>query len=331
MRAALLQRYNAPLELAEVPAPVAGPGEVVVRTAGCGICRTDVHIQEGIGYRPNLPHILGHEPAGRIFSLGAGVRDWEVGARVAPYLFEACGRCPACLAGNQAQCEAVAGILGVTRDGGFAEFFRVRAENLIRVPASVELETAGLVSCAAITATHAVHRAALSSGHRVAIIGAGAIGIMILQILVANGYETHIVNRSAEGRKASLADGAASVMAPDALVGEGTFDRVFDLVGTAATMGVAGRLVKRQGRIVVIGEEPEFPAIDTIALAQREIEIVGSRNGGRADAHEAMDLMARGVIRPHVARQITLDGLNDALGDMRAGKVHGRVVVGFPQ
>ena len=331
MKAALLERYNAPLVLADVSVPVPGPGEVVVATVGCGICRTDLHMVEGVAYRPHLPHILGHEPAGHVASIGAGVSGWGIGARVVPYLFDACGHCAACRAGDQAQCENNPGILGVTRDGGFAEFFCARAENLLRVPDEVELESAGLVSCAAITAVHAVRRAMLSPVDRIAIIGAGAIGLMILQVLVADGYEVHVVNRSEAGRKASLADGATSVMAPDALMGEGTFGRVFDLVGTAATMGIAGKLVRRQGRIVVVGEEPEFPAIDTIALAQREIEIVGSRNGGRSDAVEAMRLMAIKVIRPNVARRIGLDGLNDALDAMRAGKVHGRIVVGFPQ
>lgn len=331
MRAALLERYNAPLVLADVPTPEPGPGEVVVRTAGCGICRTDLHMIEGVAYRPSLPHILGHEPGGRIAMLGAGVTGLEIGARVAPYLFDACGHCAACLVGDHAQCENNAGILGVTRNGGFAEFFRVRSENVLHVPEVVELASAGLVSCASITAVHGVARAALTAGQRVAIIGAGAIGMMILQILVAEGYEVHVANRSEAGGAASLAEGAMSAFSIETPTGEGTYARVFDLVGTAKSMGLAGRLVQRRGRIVVIGEEPEFPAIDSIALAQREIELVGSRNGGRADAAAALKLMAQGVIRPRIARRVTLDGLNDALDAMRAGGISGRVVVEFPQ
>lgn len=331
MRAALLERYGGPLSLAEVPAPVPGPGEVVVRTAGCGICRTDLHMIDGVAYRPKLPHILGHEPAGRVHAIGPGVTGWTIGARVIPYLFDACGTCPACRAGDQAQCANPGGILGVTRDGGFAEYFTVRSENLIAVPDEVELESAGLVSCAAITAVHAVDRAALLPGKRVAVIGAGAIGLIIIQILVAAGYEVHAANRSEAGRKAALAEGAAAAFATDDTSRDNAFDRIFDLVGTAATMGLAGRIARRQARIVVIGEEPEFPAIDSIALAQRELELVGSRNGSRADAVEALRLMARGTIRPGIARRITLDGLNQALDDMRAGRIHGRVVVRFPE
>ncbi len=117
MRAALLERFGAPLRVGEAPTPVAGAGEVVVRTVACGICRTDVHMQDGVAYRPQLPHILGHEPAGRIASLGAGVSGWAVGDRVAPYLFDTCGHCDACHGGSDAQCDAHPAVLGVTRNG----------------------------------------------------------------------------------------------------------------------------------------------------------------------------------------------------------------------
>ena len=150
----------------------------------------------------------------------------------------------------------------------------MRAENLLAVPAEVSIEAAGLVSCAAITAVHAIDRAAMAPGQRVVVIGAGAIGLMLVQLLVAEAHDVHVANRSSTGREIALAEGAAGGLATDAPEGEGTLDRVFDLVGTATSMGLAGRLVRRRGRIVVIGEEPEFPEIDSIALAQREIELV---------------------------------------------------------
>ena len=331
MKAALLERYDSPLVMTEVADPVARPGEVIVRTAGCGVCRTDLHMIAGLAYRPALPHILGHEPAGRVASIGAGVEGWNVGDRVACYLFDTCGHCAACRDGSDAQCSYNEGILGVTRDGGFAELFRVRADNLLRVPPEGDLVTAGLVSCAVVTAVHATKRAALALGQRVAIIGAGGIGLIVLQSLVHDGFEVHVFDPSEAARRTSLSEGATSAHAPVDRGDDGSFDRVFDLVGTAASTGLAGRLVRRQGRIVIIGEEAEFPAIDTIALAQREIEIVGSRNGGRKDAQEALVLMAQCIIRPHVAERIQLDGLNSALDAMRAGRIHGRVIVEFQQ
>jgi propanol-preferring alcohol dehydrogenase len=329
MKAAVLEGYERPLVVRDIPEPVAGPGEVVVRTAGCGICRTDLHMMDGLAYRPNLPHVLGHEPAGRIAEIGPGVTGWAMGDRVVPYLFDTCGHCAACRDGSDAQCEHTTGILGISRDGGFAELFRVRADNLLRVPDEVDLASAGLVSCAVITAVHATKRGALSSGHRVAVIGAGGIGLLIVQLLVHQRIETHVVETSEAGRRASLSAGATSAQAPGDNSPDASFDRVFDLVGTAASTALAGRLVRRRGRIVVIGEEAEFPGIDTVALAQREIEIIGSRNGGRKDAQEALTLMAQGVLRPQIARRIRLDGINEALSALREGSTYGRIVVEF--
>lgn len=330
MLAAVLERFGAPMRIADVPPPVAGEGEVVVRTAGCGICRTDLHMSDGLAYRPPLPHILGHEPAGHIVSLGSGVDTWKIDDRVAPYLFDTCGRCPACLGGNEAQCAATSAILGVTRDGGFAEFFKVRADNLERVPETLDLAVAGLMSCAAITAVRAVRRSRIEPGCRAAVIGAGGIGLMIVQMLAAQGVETHVFEPSAEARAAALAAAAQGAYPPDDRT-DLDLDCIFDLVGTAQSTALAGRLVRRMGRIVVIGEEAEYPALDTITIAQREIEIVGSRNGSRRDAAAALALMAEGVIRPRIADRIALSEVNPALSAMRSGAVHGRIVVEFPQ
>jgi D-arabinose 1-dehydrogenase-like Zn-dependent alcohol dehydrogenase len=330
MRAAVLERFGSPLVLAEVDMATAAPGEVIVRTAGCGICRTDLHMRDGLAYRPALPHILGHEPAGRIAALGDGVVDWAIDDAVAPYLFDTCGDCPACRSGNEAQCTETRSILGVTSDGGFAEYFRVRAANLLRVPDAVPLTDAGLVSCAGVTAVRAVARALVAPGQRAAVIGAGGIGLLVVQCLIHRGVDVNVIDNSETMRQASQAEGA-SIGSVDESASDGTFDRVFDLVATGDTTELAGRLVKRQGRIVIIGEEAEYPRIDTIAIAQREIEIVGSRNGSRADAERALALMATGVLRPRIADRIGLDGINDALDTMRAGRLDGRVIVEFPQ
>lgn len=329
MQAALLTAFGAPLTVAEVEVPQPHPGEVLIRTRACGICRTDIHMQDGMAYRPSLPHILGHEPAGTIAALGEGVTGWQVGDRVVSYLFEGCGHCAACAEGSASQCDHVEGILGITRNGGFAEYFTARGENLIRVPDAVPLETAGLVSCAAVTAVHAIGRAALQAGHRVAVIGAGGIGLLIVQALVAEGYEVDAIGRSEQSRRESLAEGAAAALTPHEAEQGGSerYHRIFDLVGTAATTRLAGEIVHRRGRIVMIGEEPEFPAIDTIRLAQKEIDLVGSRNGAKADAEAALRLMQAGVLKPKIAGVVPLSQINSAFDLLRAGGVLGRILV----
>lgn len=102
---------------------------------------------------------------------------------------------------------------------------------------------------------------------------------------------------------------------------------VFELVGLSHTMTLAAELTRRRGKIVVIGEEAECPAIDTISIAQRELQILGSRNGGMQDARDALRLMAEGVIRPPIAAHFTLEHINEAFELVRTGGAHGRVVV----
>ena len=101
----------------------------------------------------------------------------------------------------------------------------------------------------------------------------------------------------------------------------------FEMVGLAETMKLAGDCVMRCGKIIVIGEEAESPAIDTIQIAQRELQIIGSRNGGLQDAIDALDMMASGVIRPPIAKRFPLDELNEAMQYVRSGRAHGRVVI----
>jgi propanol-preferring alcohol dehydrogenase len=327
MQAALLTRFGAPLSLDDIEVPVPGPGEVLVRTAGCGICRTDLHIMAGTAYRPTLPHVLGHEPAGTVAALGPGVEGVAPGERVVPYLFDFCGHCDACAEGEEAQCENSPAVLGVTRNGGFAEYFLARADNLLRVPENLSLAEAGLVSCAVITATRATRRAEVAAGHRVGIIGVGGIGLLILQILLARQIEVFVFDSAEAARRLALSEGAAAAYGPEAIPDGLVLERIFDLVGTAQSSALASALLRRRGRIVVIGEEPEFPAIDSIAIAQREIEIVGSRNGAKSDALEAMGLMAAGIARPRIDRRVPLAEINAALEAMRRGEVRGRIVV----
>lgn len=336
MKAAVLHQLNEPLEIRNVPQPEVGPDDVLVETHACGICRTDLHLQDGLAYVPALPHIPGHEPAGVVAAVGSRVRDVQVGQRVVPHLFVTCGRCRNCRQGQDAQCTSLAGVLGVTLWGAFAEYFVAPAKNLLALPDAVSFETGGLVSCAVITAVHAYRKARVGVGDVAVVLGAGGIGLLLVQLLKAAGARTVVVSRS-EPSLLRAAEFGADLMLPAAapdlaarLAGftdaEGA-DCIFECVGRAATMRTAATLARAGGRIVVIGEEPESPPIDTIEIAQRELEIIGSRNGSRQDAADALAMLAEGVLQVPIALRVPLEGINDALELLRAGQVHGRVVV----
>ena len=335
MKAATLHKIGDRFQIEDVPVPTIAPDEVLVETRTCGICRTDLHIQDGLAYIPGFPHISGHEPAGVVAAIGASVDSFKIGQRVAPYLFLTCDNCHYCRTGRDAQCSHVKGILGVTTQGGFAEFFKVPARNLLALPATVSFEAGGLVSCAVITAVHAYRRARLGLNDVAVVLGAGGIGQILVQILKGAGIKTVALGRSSQGLEMMKKAGAdlALALGPDAIKqikdfagGEGA-RCVFECVGAAATMKLAGEAAQRGGQIIVIGEEPEFPQIDSIQIAQRELEIIGSRNGSRQDARDALAWMASGVIQPPIVGRFALEELNEAMHLLRTGQAHGRLII----
>jgi len=340
MKAAVLKEIGNPFAIENVPEPKINPDEVLIETHTCGICRTDIHIQDGLAYVPNLPHIPGHEPGGVVAEVGSNVTGIEVGQRVVPHLFVTCGRCRYCRTGRNAQCSHVQGIIGVTRPGAFAEYFSAPAGNVLTIPDNVPFETGGLVSCAVITAVHAYRRARLETADTAVVIGAGGIGLIIIQILKSAGLRIIAASRSPKSLELAAEHGADLTVrlgSDDALEqvmnftgGEGA-QCAFDMVGLAATMKTAAEYVTRGGQIVIIGEEPESPAVDSITIAQRELEIIGSRNGGLQDAVDALSMMSSGIIAPRIDRRFALDDFNEAMEYVRSGKSHGRVVINVRQ
>ncbi|RIK79854.1 MAG: hypothetical protein DCC68_12065 [Planctomycetota bacterium] len=159
-----------------------------------------------------------------------------------------------------------------------------------------------------------------------------------IQLLRAAGVRTVAVSRSMESLELAVEAGAeAGVCAGETDAAERIREFAarerngvhcaFEMVGLARTMELAANAVMRGGRIVVVGEEVEFPAIDTIRIAQRELQILGSRNGGVQDAVDALGMIARGIIRPPIAARFPLAQINEALAVVRTGCVHGRVIV----
>ena len=272
------------------------------------------------------------------FEVGADVSDIEIGQRVVPHLFVRSAECRYSLAGHDAQATHLGGIIGVTLPGGFAEYFKAPARNLLVLPDDVPFDIGGLTSCAVITAVHAYRKSAFGLGDTAVVLGVGGIGLMLVQLLASSGVRTVAVSRSPASLEYASQAGADLALAIDAAEtaarirdfatdGKEGADAVFEMVGLASTMKAAASYARRGGRIIVIGEEAEYPAIDTIQIAQRELEVVGSRNGGRQDAIDALQMMAAGIIRPRITATYALEDFNAALEHVRRGDAHGRVVV----
>lgn len=330
-----MHEVGKPLRIEDVPIPEIGPEEVLVETRCCGICGTDLHILKGFGYVPKLPHILGHEPAGVVAKVGSKVTHLRPGDHVVPHLFFTCGECYYCRAERDQQCLNLKGLLGVLSPGAFAEYFKAPGANLFPLSEKVPFDVGGLVADAVVTAVHAVGRSGLQAGETAVVLGAGGIGQVLIQLLRSRGIRVVAVSRSDAKLALARECGAHLVLRsgePETastlreFTGTGGAQCVFDCVGSAQTLRDSADYVIRCGRIIVIGEERDDTPINTTEIAQRELEIIGSRNGTRRDTVEAIKLLEAGVVNPPIAQRFRLEEINEAYDAVRHG-ASGRVVV----
>src|SRR5437763_14433882 len=191
MKAARLHAYHQPLNLDEIDEPRAlGPLDVVVRIGAAGLCRTDLHIQEGQWAEKSqvtLPYTPGHENAGWVHETGSAVTNVQVGDTVIVHPFISCGLCPPCRRGDDMHC-LNGSFPGIDRDGGFADFLLTSARSVVKLDPSLEPKEIAALADAGLTAIHAIKKAipVLSAGPRAVVIGAGGLGHIGIQFLKAS-------------------------------------------------------------------------------------------------------------------------------------------------
>jgi NAD+-dependent secondary alcohol dehydrogenase Adh1 len=204
VKAARLHEYHAPLKVEETDEPKAvGPLDVVVRIGAAGLCRTDLHIQEGQWAEKSqveLPYTPGHENAGWIHEVGSAVTNVEVGDTVIVHPFITCGLCRACRAGDDMHC-VNGSFPGINRDGGFADFLFTSARSVVKLDPTLHPKDIAALADAGLTAIHAVKKAipVLGSGTQVVVIGAGGlghIGIQCLKAMTPTSWSTRPSRRS---------------------------------------------------------------------------------------------------------------------------------------
>jgi propanol-preferring alcohol dehydrogenase len=283
-----------PLVIEDVAVPEPGPREAVVRVAVEGICRTDWHTWMGdwswVGLAPPLPITMGHEFAGEITAVGAEVTAVRVGDRVAVPFHEACGRCPYCRAGRTNLCDALE-FLGMTHDGGYAEYVRVvNADlNCVPLPDEVSSDDAAALGCRFMTAWHALqHQAGLRAGEWLAVHGVGGIGLSAVQIGAALGAGVIAVDIDDRKLQAARGQGAAvTIDARDTDVAQAVKEATgggahvaLGGLGAASLVQAAIRSLRKGGRLVQVGltskEEQGIVGIPLDELIEAELTIVGS-------------------------------------------------------
>jgi propanol-preferring alcohol dehydrogenase len=327
------------LRLDEVPEPVPGPGEALVRVRAAGVCGTDLHILDGMIKPDPYPMTLGHEAAGVVEAAGEGA-GVSPGDRVAVYNKLYCGACEQCLAGRPNICDTEPGQLGFNMDGGDAEYVMVPGRNLVPVPGPVDFATAAVLSCAGMTAVHAARLSALRLGQTAVVDGIGGVGILVVQAARQAGARVIAVADSADKRQFALDHGAhdAIVIAqaddypglPGAvaeLTGGRGADVFFELVGTRESMPAGIRCLAKGGRFVSTGYTDQELAIHPIEFILSEASLISTVAATRQDLADAMNLAASGQLTVPIAGRYPLEHLQDALEALRKRAVLGRQVL----
>ena len=187
MRALVLEQFGGSLDMREVETPTVGTGEALVRVRNVGVCGTDLKIRAGRMGLDTLPLIMGHEVAGEVAEVGAGVAGFAPGDRVTVGFYVTCGRCWACREGRETPCREVRQH-GFSIDGGFADYMKTPGVNLCKVPDHVPLEGACILADAVATSYHAVtKRAQVAPGKTVVLVGVGGVGLHALQMACLAG------------------------------------------------------------------------------------------------------------------------------------------------
>jgi (R,R)-butanediol dehydrogenase/meso-butanediol dehydrogenase/diacetyl reductase len=308
------------LRVVERPAPEPAAGQVVVDVAYCGICGSDLHFRDVPALFP-AGTVPGHELSGTIAALGAGVSGWSTGDRICVLPFGQCGECAACLGGAEQVCDAAIanGVgLGTGRPGGYAERLVVDARMLFALPDAVGDRAGTLVEPTAV-AVHALARGRPLPGERIAVIGAGPIGLLTALVAREQGVDAMLVSRNA-GRARRAGDLGLRTVAPDAVAGAFADEPpavVMECAGTGSAVALALHLVAPLGRVVMVGVPPEPFAFDPLPAIFKEVDIRGALAYGRGDFRAAIDLLAAGRI-PSAALIDDVVGLERAEETFRA-------------
>jgi NAD+-dependent secondary alcohol dehydrogenase Adh1 len=340
MKAARLHAYHEALKLDEVDEPkIVGPLDVIVRIGAAGLCRTDLHIQEGQWASRSqvvLPYTPGHENAGWVHEVGSAVTNVEVGDTVIVHPFITCGLCSACRRGDDMHC-VNGSFPGINRDGGFADFLQTSARSVVKLAPGLEPKDIAALADAGLTAIHAVKKAIpiLEPGTTAVVIGAGGLGHIGIQCLKAMTSATVVVVDPSE-KALALAremgadetvrvDGSKHVETVKEMTDGFGAEAIIDFVGEKGAIEDGIAMVRDGGFYYVIGygENIDIPTIDVIS---REISFIGNLVGTYTDLEELMTLTAQGQVTLHTSTY-PLDAINDAMADLDGGRLQGRGIL----
>jgi alcohol dehydrogenase, propanol-preferring len=338
MKAAVVRQFGKPLSIEEVPVPIPGAGQILVRVAASGVCHTDLHAADGDWpVKPKPPFIPGHEGVGHVVGVGAGVTHIKEGDRVGvPWLYTACGHCRHCLGGWETLCESQQNT-GYSVNGGFAEYVLADPNYVGRLPAKASFVDIAPILCAGVTVYKGLKVTDARAGDWVVVSGIGGLGHMAVQYARAMGL--NVIAVDVDDAKLELATrlGASLVVNarkadPMAFVKKevgGAHGVLVTAVSPKAFEQAMG-MVGRGGTVSLVGLPPgDFP-LSIFNTVLNGVTVRGSIVGTRLDLQEALDFASQGKVKATVAAE-RLENINQIFARMRAGDIQGRIVIDFQE
>ena len=340
MKALVLKAANTPFELTTLPDPAPGPGEAVARVLACGSGLTIQHIKAG-RIAAKFPRIIGHEITGEIVAVGKGVSGLRVGDGVTTYYYLNCGHCRWCLANFEPLCVDSGGNVGISCDGGYAEYIKLPAHIFIRLPEALDYKAhpaeVGVITDALATPYKVLRRARIKAGETVAVFGAGG-GVGIHQLMLAKWARAKVIAVDVAKTKFDACRKAGADEVVDATAGNVTealldltggkgVDVAIDYVSSTATLEAAARSLGIHGRLVTLGGAGQSFSVSSLDMLLKEQDLLGSRYVTRSEILETLDLVARGEVWPLVSEIHSMQDAEMLHARLELGEVIGRAAL----
>jgi propanol-preferring alcohol dehydrogenase len=348
MKSAQIIKIKEKLSIVDLPDPKPRDTQVLVRIEASGVCHSDIHLWEG-GYEGaagtflkvedrgvKFPITPGHEISGKIEAIGESVSGFSVGDRVVVYPWIGEGSCPACRVAQENLCDTPKTI-GIYRDGGYSELVLVPNFRYLVKIGNMDVNSSASLACSGLTAFNAVKKAAVGPGEFIVIIGAGGLGLMSVQIARAITNSTIVVvdvddKRLAEAKKlgahevvnSSKVDPVEDIKRLTNSLGT---EAVIDFVNNNRTAPISINMLRKRGKLVMVGLFGGALELSLPVIPLRGFTITGAYTGSFNDLVELVNLAKTGKIKSVVNRTYKLDDANQALDDLRAGKIVGRAVL----
>jgi alcohol dehydrogenase/propanol-preferring alcohol dehydrogenase len=332
MKAVEVRQAGSPLQLVERQVPEPGPGQVLIKVQACGICHSDSLTKEGSWPGIEFPRVPGHEIAGVVDSVGAGVEDWKVGQRVGVGWHGGhCGHCERCRRGDFVLCE-FALVPGISYDGGYAEYMVAPVQALARIPDDLSDVEAAPLLCAGITTFNALRNSGARAGDVVAILGIGGLGHLGVQFAARMGFETVAIARGKDKEELARKLGAhhyidsSTQNVAEALTALGGAKVILATVTSGKAMSAAVGGLGLNGKLIMVGisEEPVEVPVAQFIMGRHSVQ--GWPSGTSADSQDTLVFSALSGIKPMI-EEFPLARAADAYDRMMSGAARFRVVL----